>query len=118
MEELARHLYMDRVWQSLAGNKRSEWWAKMRDTLARPAPSPPPNELPTPGGVVDLRTGGIETHDPLKHDTLGATRGMYRPNEASNLRETLWRRLQFNIDRDDFNPANQGPGSGGGATQC
>ena len=102
MEELARHLYMDRVWQSLAGNKRSEWWAKMRDTLARPAPSPPPNELPTPGGVVDLRTGGIETHDPLKHDTLGMTRGMYRPNEASNLRETLWRRLQFNIDRNDF----------------
>ena len=102
MEELARHLYMDRVWQSLAGNKRSEWWAKMRDTLARPAPSPPPNELPTPGGVVDLRTGGIETHDPLKHDTLGVTRGMYRPNEASNLRETLWRRLQFNIDRNDF----------------
>ena len=102
MEELARHLYMDRVWQSLAGNKRSEWWAKMRDTLARPAPSPPPNELATPGGVVDLRTGGIEPHDPLKHDTLGVTRGMYRPNEASNLRETLWRRLQFNIDRNDF----------------
>ena len=102
MEELARHLYMDRVWQSLAGNKRSEWWAKMRDTLARPAPSPPPNELATPGGVVDLRTGGIEPHDPLKHDTLGVTRGMYRPNEASNLRETLWRRLQFNINRNDF----------------
>ena len=39
---------------------------------------------------------------PLKHDTLAVTRGIYRPDEASKIREALWSRLQFNIERNDF----------------
>ena len=58
-EDLAWLLHRDGEWRSLSGNRRSEWWAKLRQELARPAPLPPPNELATPGGVVDLRTGGI-----------------------------------------------------------
>ena len=101
-EDLAWLLHRDGEWRSLTGNRRSEWWAKLREELARPAPLPPPNELATPGGVVDLRFGSTQPHDSLKHDTLAVTRGMYRPNEASKLREALWRRLQHNIDRSDF----------------
>ena len=105
MEDLARLLHRDGEWRSLSGNRRGEWWAKLRQELARPAPSPPPNELAMPGGVIDLRTGSVELHDSLKHDTLAVTRGMYRPKEASQLREGLWRRLQHNIERNDFDQA-------------
>ena len=101
-EDLAWLLHRDGEWRSLSGNRRSEWWAKLRQELARPAPLPPPNELATPEGVIDLCTGSIEPHDSLKHDTLAVTRGMYRPNEASKIREALWSRLQFNIERNDF----------------
>ena len=101
-EDLAWLLHRDGEWRSLSGNRRSEWWAKLREELARPAPLPPPNELATPEGVIDMRTGSIEPHDSLKHDTLAVTRGMYRPNEASKIREALWSRLQFNIERNDF----------------
>ena len=101
-EYLARLLHRDKEWRSLTGNRRGEWWAKLREELDRPAPLPPPHELATPGGVVDLRTGSVEPHDALKHDTLAVTQGMYRPSEASQLREALWRRLQHNIERNDF----------------
>ena len=101
-EALARLLYKDREWQSLTGNRRGEWWAKLREELARPAPLPPHHELATPGGVINLRTGGVAPHDSLKHDTLAVTRGMYRPDEISRLREIVWQRLQHNISRKDF----------------
>ena len=101
-EDLARLLHRDVEWRSLTGNRRSEWWAKLREELSRPAPRPPWNELATPGGVIDLQTGIIEPHDPLKHDTLAVTRGMHRPSEAAQLREVLWRRLRHNIEPNDF----------------
>ena len=101
-EYLAQLLHRDNEWRSLTGNRRGEWWAKLREELARPAPLPPPHELATPGGVIDMRTASVEPHDALKHDTLAVTRGMYRPEEASQLREGLWRRLQHNIELNDF----------------
>ena len=101
-EYLARLLHRDKEWRSLTSNRRGEWWAKLREELARPAPLPPPHEMATPGGVIDLRTGIVEPHDSLKHDTLAVTRGKYRPSEASQLREVLWRRLQHNIEPNDF----------------
>ena len=101
-EYLAQLLHRDNEWRSLTSNRRGEWWAKLREELARPAPLPPPHELATPGGVIDMRTASVEPHDALKHDTLAVTRGMYRPEEASQLREGLWRRLQHNIELNDF----------------
>ena len=101
-EDLARLLYKDNQWQGQTGNRRGEWWAKLRDELDRPAPAPPQHELATPRGVIDLRSGRIESHDPLKHDTLAVTKGEYRPEHALALREALWGRLQHNIQPGDF----------------
>lgn len=90
------------AFERMVGNKSGEWWSRVRTLLTRPTPTPPPWEVATPGGVVDLRSGGLEPHNPAKHDTTAITKGNFRPLEAARLRAVLWQRLSVNISEDDF----------------
>ena len=61
-------------------------------------------QLAVPSGVVDLATGLMAKHDPLKHDTRSVTTGDYRPQDAKRLAKVL--RDRFNPILDDANYAN------------
>ena len=61
-------------------------------------------QLAVPSGVVDLSTGVMAKHDPLKHDTRSVTTGDYRPQDAKRLAKVL--RARFNPILDDANYAN------------
>ena len=100
--ELSNLLARAPDWRRETNNVRGEWWAAIRTSLSRPKIAPPPYELATPAGVVDLRSGRIQPHDPLVHDTLAVTRGNYRPLDVDNLRGALWKRLRHNISDADF----------------
>ena len=89
-------------WRREINNMRGEWWGALRTTIGRPMSNPPIPQVATPEGVVDLRTGNIEPHDPHVHDTRVLTRGNYRPQDAKQLKLVLWQRLRHNIGPDDF----------------
>ena len=89
-------------WNTAISKQSGDWWARMRQDLGRPSPAPPDHLLGTPGGVVDLHDRTIEQHNPLKHDTLSVTRGLYLPEESDYLRLHLWGRLGFNISEADY----------------
>ena len=58
--------------------------------------------LAVPSGVVNLDTGRIEPHDPLKHDTKAVTVGDYRPEQAERLAEILRGRFRLVFDDDVY----------------
>ena len=99
---LSERLASANQWRREISNMRGEWWGALRTTLGRPMSKPPFNQVATPKGVVDLRTGHIEPHDPRIHDTRALTRGNYRPQDAQQLKLVLWQRLKHNIGPDDF----------------
>ena len=99
---LTERLASANQWRREISNMRGEWWGALRTTLDRPMSKPPFHQVATPEGVVDLRTGNIESHDPWMHDTRVLTRGNYRPQDANKLRHVLWQRLKHNIAPDDF----------------
>ena len=101
-DELRDLLADDKVWRRETGGSKGEWWAGLRRSLTRPKPSPPLYQMATPSGVVDVRNGEIQPHDPLVHDTVAVTNGSYRPQEIERLKGALWNRLQHNVDVDDF----------------
>ena len=83
--------------------KDGEWWSEFRQQLERPPPAPPDGQVATPEGVVDLRTGEMESHDSATHDTLAVTAGRYRPEDAEELSGKLYgRRLRHNISEEDY----------------
>ena len=92
----------DSDWRRETRSITGEWWAAVRRTISRQAPSPPNDLLATADGVVDLSTGDIQPHDALIHDTVALTAGRFRPREIEYLKATLWDRLQHNISYDDF----------------
>ena len=92
----------DKVWRRETGSGKGEWWAGLRRSLTRPKPSPHSYEMATPDGVVNVRTGEIEPHDPLNHDTLAVTSGTFRPQDIEYLKLTLWDRLRHSIRLTDF----------------
>ena len=92
----------DKVWRRETGSGKGEWWAGLRRSLTRPKPSPPPYEMATPDGVVNVRTGEFEPHDPLYHDTVAVTSGNFRPQEIESLNLTLWDRLRHNMGLEAF----------------
>ena len=102
MHDLRNLLASASDWRRETNNVRGEWWASLRTALGRSRPTPDPYRLATPDGVVDLRSGDIQPHDPLLHDTLAITRGNYRPQDTDELRRALWKRLQHNISAADF----------------
>lgn len=58
--------------------------------------------LAVPSGVVNLDTGRIEPHDPLKHDTRAVTVGDYRPGQAERLAGVLRGRFRLVFDDDVY----------------
>ena len=102
--DLSTKLENSREWATQINGSRSEWWARMRTNLARPTPAPPEWQLATPDGVVDLRTGKVEPHDPFEHDTLAVTKGHYRTGagDESYLFDVLENRLESNMAREDL----------------
>ena len=95
--------YLINKFERSAGTGHGDLWASLRMTMARPTPAPPHWQVATPDGVVDVQTGKMEPHDPLKHDNLTVTRGHYRPMEADELSGLLYGgRLQHNISQDDY----------------
>ena len=101
-DDLRNLLVDDRNWRRETGSSRGEWWAGLRRSLTRPKPSPPLYQMATPDGVVDIRNGKIQPHNPLVHDTVAVTNGSYRPHEIESLKGILWDRLQHNVAVDDF----------------
>ena len=101
-DDLRDLLVDDKDWRRETGSSRGEWWAGLRRSLTRRKPSPPHYQMATPDGVVDIRTGKIEPHNPLVHDTVAVARGNYRPQEIESLKGILWDRLQHNVAADDF----------------
>ena len=90
-------------WHETIRSPLSEWWTEVRMRLRRPSPAPPDWQRATPGGVIDLRSGDIENHDPLVHDTLTVTRGEYRPDNANDLKDELFeKRLKHNITEEGY----------------
>ena len=59
-------------------------------------------QIATPTGVVDLVTGKMEPHDPLRHDTRSVTTGCYRPGWEEEARELLRDRLLIVFDDEQF----------------
>ena len=101
-DDLRDLLVDDKDWRRETGSSRGEWWAGLRRPLTRPKPSPPLYQMATPDGVVDIRNGKIQPHNPLVHDTVAVTNGSYRPQEIESLKGILWDRLQHNMNSDDF----------------
>ena len=101
-DDLRDLLADDNNWRRETGNNNGEWWTGLRTSLTRPKPSPPHYQMATPDGVVDIRNGKIQPHDPLVHDTVAVTNGSYRPQEIERLKGILWDRLQHNVAVDDF----------------
>ena len=101
-DDLRDLLADDNNWRRETGSNNGEWWAGLRRSLTRPKPSPPLYQMATPDGVVDIRNGKIQPHDPLVHDTVALTNGNYRPQEIESLKRILWDRLQHNVAVDDF----------------
>ena len=58
--------------------------------------------LATATGVVDLATGKIEAHNPLKHDTRAVTAGGYYPDDIEDAKALLWDRLKLVLDERQF----------------
>ena len=58
--------------------------------------------LPTPSGVVDLVTGAVEPHDPLRHDTRAVTTGDYNPDDTGEAEAMLRKRLALVFDDEQF----------------
>ena len=92
----------DNAWRRATASIRGEWWAALRKSLARDKPLPGGHEVATPDGVVDVLTGKIQPHDPLRHDTMAVANGRYRPQEIERLKSELWNRLRHNLNSDDF----------------
>ena len=87
-----------KAWHDSIRSPLSEFWTEVRMGLRRPSPAPPDWQLATPGGVIDLRTGEHDDHDPRVHDTLAVTRGEYQPACDNDLRDELFeKRLKHNI---------------------
>ena len=96
-------LWSANAWHQAIRSPLSEWWTEVRKGLLRPSPAPPDWQRATPGGVIDLRSGDIENHDPLVHDTLTVTRGEYRPDNANDLKDELFeKRLKHNITEEGY----------------
>ena len=90
-------------WHDSIRSPITEWWTAVRMGLLRPTPAPPDWQLATPGGVIDLRSGDTENHDPLVHDTLAVTRGEYQPDSANVLKDELFeKRLKHNITEEGY----------------
>ena len=99
----SEYLRKPKDWHEAIRSPLSEWWTEVRMSLRRPSPAPPDWQLATPGGVIDLRSGDIENHNPLVHDTLAVTRGEYRPDSANDLRDELFeKRLKHNITEEGY----------------
>ena len=58
--------------------------------------------LATPSGVVDLVTGAVEPHDPLRHDTRAVTTGDYNPDDTGEAEAMLRKRLALVFDNQQF----------------
>ena len=58
--------------------------------------------LATPAGVVDLVTGTVEPHDPLRHDTRAVTTGSYNPDDVGEAEAMLRKRLALVFDDGQF----------------
>ena len=58
--------------------------------------------LATPSGVVDLATGAVEPHDPLRHDTRAVTTGDYNPGDTGEAEAMLRERLALVFDDKQF----------------
>ena len=96
-------LRQPRSWHDSIRSPLSEWWTEVRKGLLSPSPAPPNWQLATPGGVIDLRSGDLQPHDPRVHDTMAVTRGEYRPDNANDLKDELFeKRLKHNITEEGY----------------
>ena len=103
-DDLVDALINDETFNKYVAGQHREFQFRLRQNLGRPEPIPPPHELGTPGGVVDLRDGSLTPHDPLRHDTLAITIGHYLngPGEEERLRALLYERLKHNLSAADY----------------
>ena len=58
--------------------------------------------LAVPSGVVDLKTGEMNPHNPLIHDTQAITTGDYRPRDADYLAHVLRARFLLILDDQEY----------------
>ena len=89
-------------WETYIAKKTSELWSGIRRTIDRPLPAPDHSELATPDGVIDLRTGRVESHDSFYMDTLAVTRGRYRPDSEHEYRAQLFDWCAGSISAQDY----------------